>query len=182
MKRANLLIIFFVLAVSAISAQSLKFSGEPYDAPAFSATYPVPDGQPVKQTTQHVERVVGGGSTDLMIYALRLQTSGDAFMVAYSDVSFTPKTDTAGLDAAIDGQLNILGKGAKAGPKTDSTYSGLTARAVSATGTANGIGFAAYIRLAVQGRRVWQGIVVCTIGTNCSEADANKFFNSIKIK
>jgi len=40
----------------------------------------------------------------------------------------------------------------------------------------------AYQRVAVQGSRVWQGIVICDQRTNCSEADANKFLNSIKIR
>jgi hypothetical protein len=41
----------------------------------------------------------------------------------------------------------------------------------------------AYQRVAVQGdSRVWQGIVICDERSNCTEADANRFLNSIKIR
>ena len=40
----------------------------------------------------------------------------------------------------------------------------------------------AYQRITVRGSRVRQGIVICDQRTNCSEADANKFLDSIKIR
>jgi hypothetical protein len=85
----------------------------------------------------------------------------------------------------LDGALAKLDN-AKPGTKADSTYGGLPARTVTATGTYTRgetlFKVTAYQRITVQGSRVWQGIVICDQRTSCSESDAMKFLDSIKIR
>jgi hypothetical protein len=38
------------------------------------------------------------------------------------------------------------------------------------------------VRAAVDGNRLWTVLFLCTHDIPCSEADANAFFNSVKIK
>ncbi|HWY19618.1 MAG TPA: hypothetical protein VNX26_00260 [Candidatus Acidoferrum sp.] len=182
---------FFMLAVAAASAQSsaapqnVEFSSTTYEAPAFYATFPVPDKDKgaVAYSSEDI-KTKSGVTTTLHNYALSLHNDEDAFLVLYCDIPNT-RSDTAALDQMLDGALAQLDN-AKPNPKTDSTYSGLPARMVTATGTytrgQTTFKVTAYQRVAVQGSRVWQGIVICDQRTNCSEADANKFLNSIKIR
>lgn len=181
--------VFLMLAVvagfaqNAASPQNVAFSTATYEAPAFTATYPVPDKGPVAYSSQEV-KLKNGGTTTLHNYTLSLHNDADAFLVLYCDIPNT-RSDTASLDQMLDGALAQL-ENAKPGPKTNSTYSALPARTVTATGTytngQNTFKVTTYQRIAVQGSRVWQGIVICDQRTNCSEADANKFLNSIKIR
>jgi hypothetical protein len=170
-------------AQNAAAPQNIAFSTTNYEAPAFYATYPVPDKGPVAYSSQNVT-LKNGGTTTLHNYTLSLHNDADAFLVLYCDIPNT-RGDAAALDQMLDGALAQLDN-AKPGPKTDSTYSGLPARMVKATGSyVNGqttFNVTAYQRIAVQGGRVWQGIVICDQRTACSEADANKFLNSIKIR
>jgi hypothetical protein len=165
------------------SPQNVAFSTTIYEAPAFTASYPVPDKGPVAYSSQEV-KLKNGATATLHNYTLSLHNDADAFLVLYCDIPNT-RSDAAALDQMLDGALGQL-ENAKPGPKTDSTYSGLPARMVTATGTytssQNTFKVTAYQRIAVQGSRVWQGIVICDQRTNCSEADANKFLNSIKIR
>jgi hypothetical protein len=118
-------------------------------------------------------------------YTLSLQNDSDAFLVLYCDIPNT-RADKGALDHMLDGALAQLDN-AKPSPKVDSTYGGLPARMVTATGTytrgQTTFKITAYQRVAVQGdSRVWQGIVICDERSNCTEADANRFLNSIKIR
>jgi hypothetical protein len=171
------------LAQNSASLQNISFGTTTYEAPAFYANFPVPDKTAVAYTSQEV-KLKNGGTTTLHNYTLSLHDDSDAFLVLYSDIA-NVRGDTAGLDQMLDGALGQLDN-AKPGPKTDSTFSGLPARTVSATGTyKNGdttFNVTSYERIAVQGSRVWQSIVICDKRTTCSEADANKFFNSIKVR
>ena len=178
-----------LLAVAACFAQNtpsqpnIVFSTTAYEAPSFYATYPVPDKGPVAYSSQEV-KLKNGSTTTLHNYSLSLNSDRDAFLVLYCDIPNT-RGDTAALDQMLDGALAQLDN-AKPTPKTDSTYSGLPARMVTATGTYTSgkttFNVTAYQRVAVQGSRVWQGIVICDQTSTCSEADANRFFNSIKIR
>ncbi len=189
MRFLKLTLAFLMLAVAAgaaqnsASLQNITFSATSYEAPAFYATYPVPDKGPVAYSSQTIT-LKNGGSTTLHNYTLSLHNDADAFLVLYCDIPNT-RGDTAALDTMLDGALAQLDN-AKPSPKTDSTYSGLPARMVVATGTyKNGdttFNVTAYQRIAVQNGRVWQGIVICDQRTSCSAADANKFLNSIKIR
>ena len=182
---------FLMLAVAtsfaqnAAAPQNVVFSATTYESPAFYATYPVPDKDKgaVAYSSEDI-KLKSGGTTTLHNYALSLHNDEDAFLVLYCDIPNT-RSDTAALDQMLDGALAQLAN-AKPAPKTDSTYSGLPARMVIATGTyttgQTTFKVTAYQRVAVQGSRVWQGIVICDQRTNCSEADANKFLNSIKIR
>ncbi len=189
MRLLRLTFVFLLLAVAAGFAQStsapqnVAFSATTYEAPAFTANYPVPDKDPVAYSSQEVKLKKGGTAT-LHNYSLSLHNDQDAFLVIYSDIPNT-RGDTAALDQMLDGALAQLDN-AKPGPKIDSTYSGLPARMVTATGTYTSgkttFNVTAYQRVAVQGSRVWQGIVICDQNTTCSQADANKFLNSIRIR
>jgi hypothetical protein len=175
---------FFMLAIAAASAQSLEFARTSYEAPAFSATYPVPDKDKPGVTYSSENVTLKSGATAVMNnYSLGIHNEFDAFLVIYCDANL--QGDTAGLDLMLDGAVGTL-ENAKATPKTDSTFSGFRARAVSATSTytsGNTTGNrTTYERITVQGTRVWQALVVCDRSTNCTEADANRFFNSIKIR
>src|SRR6266849_583346 len=107
----------------------------------------------------------------------------DAFLVIYCDANL--QGDTAGLDLMLDGAVATL-ENAKPSPKTDSTFSGFPARAVTATSiyTSGQTTYnrTMYERITVQGARVWQALVICNKATTCTDADANRFFNSIKIR
>jgi hypothetical protein len=181
---------FITLAVSAVfaqnssSAQSLEFTKTTYDSPAFSATYPVPDKDKpgVTYSSQSVTLKSGAKAT-MHTYALGIHNDADAFLVIYCDANL--QGDTAGLDLMLDGAVATL-ENATPSPKTDATFSGFPARAVTANSTYTSgqttYSRAMYERITVQGARVWQALVICNKSTNCTEADANKFFNSIKIR
>lgn len=181
---------FFLLAVAlctaqnASTAQSIKFSSS-YEAPDFYATFPSPDNDntPVTHSADSIS-LKNGGKTTLHNYTLSLHNNADAFLVLYCDIPEL-QGDKATLDRMLDGSLSKLDN-AKPGPKTDSTYGGLPARMVSATGSytrgKSTFKVTAYQRIAVQGSRVWQGIVICDQRTTCSESDARKFLDSIKIR
>lgn len=191
LKVVELSFVFMVVAAAAVVAQNsaspqkVVFSTSVYEAPAFYATYPIPDKDKdgVKYASEDI-KLKSGGSTTLHNYTLSLHSDQDAFLVLYCDIPNT-RGDTAALDQMLDGALAQL-QNAKPGPKTDSTYGGLPARMVVATGTyKNGettFNVTTYQRVSVQGGRVWQGIVVCDQRTSCSEADANRFLDSIKIR
>ena len=191
MKFLRPILAFLLLAVAVCTAQtsstpqSIKFSSSEYEAPAFYATYPVPenDRSPVTYSSDSIP-LKNGGKATLHNYTLSLHNNADAFLVLYCDVP-NMRSDRATLDQMLDGSLSKLDN-AKPGPKTDSTYSGLPARMVSATGSytrgKSVFKVTAYQRIAVQGSRVWQGIVICDQRTACSESDAMKFLDSIQIR
>jgi hypothetical protein len=164
-------------------AQNIKFSDTPYSAPAFSATFP--DGAEV--TYEHTK----GDTSDHNRYSAFTSKPGSTegtteagsialFSVSHSEFLGEARVDTkANLDAAIDG---VLARAVTEGQtKTDSTLGGLYAREGSGkkvdddSGDVNSV----YMRLAMQGNRVWFAEVVCE---SCTQADADKFFDSIKIK
>jgi hypothetical protein len=186
MKFLRLTLVFLMLAVAAGSAQNIEFATKAYEAPAFSATFPVPDKDKdgVAFSSQSVSPKSGGTLT-LNVYGQEIHNGANSFQVMYTDTPTPWRGDPAALDIMLDGALAQLNN-AKPNPKTDATYSGLPARMVTATGTYT-VGkttfeVTTYQRIVIQGNRVWQGIVVCDKSTDCTAADANRFLNSIKIK
>ena len=178
------LAVFAVFAQYSSSAQSLEFTKTTYDAPAFSATYPVPDKDKPGVTYSSQSVTLKSGATATMhTYALSIHNDADAFLVIYCDANL--QGDTAGLDLMLDGAVATL-ENASPSPKTDSTFSGFPARAVTANSTYTSgqttYSRTMYERITVQGARVWQALVICNKTSNCSDTDANKFFNSIKIR
>ncbi len=181
----KLTLAFWMLAVAASAAQNLDFASMRYEAPEFSALYPLPDKDKpgVGYSFDNIQ-LKSGGTAKMHNYTLSVHDDSDAFLVLYCDIPNT-RNDTAALDHMLDSALGQLDN-AKPGPKTDSTFGGFPARAVSATGTyvhgQTTFHVTSYERITVKGDRIWQAIVICDAKTNCSEADANKFFNSIQIR
>jgi len=178
-----LLTVTACFAQSAASPQNIAFNTTAYEAPAFYATFPASDKDTVKYSSENIT-LKSGHITTLHNYTLSLYNDSDAFLVLYCDIP-NVRGDTAALDQMLDGALAQFDN-AKPGPKTDSTYSGVPARMVTATGTytreQHVFQVTAYQRIAVQGSRVWQGIVICDKTTSCTAEDANKFLDSIKIR
>jgi len=186
MKLLRLTLAFLGLTAAA-AAQNIEFAATPYEAPAFSATFPSPDpGKDKPGVSYSFDDITtkAGTPTKLHNYTLSLYNDADAFLVLYCDIA-NARGDVAALDRMLDGALTQLDN-AKPGPKTDSTLSGLPARAVAATGSythgQTTFNVTAYERIMVQNSRVWQAIVICDQTTSCTETDANKFFNSIKVR
>src|SRR5260370_14477847 len=96
MKFLRLTLAFLMLAVAAASAQSLEFAKATYDAPAFSATYPVPDKDKPGGTYSSQSVTLKSGATATMhTYALGIHNDADAFLVIYCDANL--QRDTARL-------------------------------------------------------------------------------------
>jgi len=182
MRFLRLTFFFLMLSVAAGWAQSIVFT-TPYEAPAFSATFPASDKDTVKYSSENIT-LKSGKTAVLNNYTESLYNDTDAFLVLYCDIP-NVRGDAAALDQMLDGALAQF-ENAKPTPKIDSTYSGIPARMVTATGTytkdQHVFEITAYQRIAVQGSRVWQGIVICDKTSACTAADANRFLDSIKVK
>jgi hypothetical protein len=185
MRSLKLTLALLLIAVGCCAAQTLEFVSARYEAPEFSALYPAPD-KDMPGVTYSFDTIPlkGGGSAKMHNYTQSLHDDADAFLVLYCDIPNT-RGDTESLDHMLDGAVAQLDN-AKSGQKTDSTFSGNPARAVSATGTyvhaETTYHVTSYQRIMVKGDRIWQAIVICDARTTCSEGDANKFFNSIQIR
>lgn len=178
------LALLMVSAAGTGAAQNLEFAPR-YEAPEFSATYPVQDsGKPGVAYALNTISLKNGTPVKMNNYTLSLHSDADAFLVLYCDIPNT-RSDNESLDHMLDGALGQLDN-AHPGPKTDARFSGMPARAVSATGSYvhgdNTFHVTSYERITVKGDRIWQAIVICDSRTNCSEADANKFFDSIRVR
>jgi len=148
-----------------------------------SPTFPASDKDTVKYSSENIT-LKSGKTTTLNNYTESLYNDTDAFLVLYCDIP-NVRGDTAALDQMLDGALAQFDN-AKPTPKIDTTYSGIPARMVTATGTytkdQHVFQITAYQRIAVQGSRVWQGIVICDKTSACTAEDANRFLDSIKVK
>ena len=147
-------------------AQDLKFSDTPYSTPVFSATFPA--------GTEVIYEHTKDAEFDTNTY------SAGQFTVGYTDF-LKRKEPITKLD--LDRILGIAQDGAitMSPTITDSTLIGLPARKTSNT-VKNAFGdvFPTYMRIAVSGnQRVWLATILCD---QCKQADADKFFDSIKIK
>jgi hypothetical protein len=152
----------------------VKFSSAAYDAPAFSALFPA--GQ-VKTTHE-----TSSDGTVFTFYEIDGKDTFLIFSVLYWDLPATEApTDTAAyLDKLLDKYQTTKG-----GEKSNSTLSGMFARSTWLNGgIAKPPQYSQYDRITVQGHRVWRVDVMCQDPwfNSCTETDANKFFDSLKIK
>jgi hypothetical protein len=160
-------------------AQDIKFNDTPYSTPVFSATFPV------DEVVTHEESK--NATSDQNIYSSvntkrsekdskRLADPIAVFMVAYVDYTNTniTKVDLKKfLDGLLDGSVNDF----KDIPSTLGGLDGLaTLRTIM---DSDGDEQLHYVRVAAHGNRMWTAQVICFV---CGQADADKFFNSIKIK
>jgi hypothetical protein len=189
MKIKKLLLVLLSLAV-VVSAQAvpLPFSTTRYEAPSFSALFPLTDGtKPQNLVTDSQEVAVGntGLKSTMYQYAQSLSDGRNAFMVLVVDSATTLDSTPAQLDRMLDSALgagdfksyaNVL--------KANTTVGSLPGRSMTATAQfKDGTDYVVYYRIAIKnGARVFQLIVLCQTGTNCSQADAEQFFNSVIVK
>jgi hypothetical protein len=160
-------------------AQDIKFSDRAYSTPVFSATFPVDEVVKYEQSKD--------ATRDQNIYSSvntrrsekdskRLADPIAVFMVAYGDYTNTnfTKVDLKNyLDGLLEGSVNDF-------KDIPSTLGSLDALATLRTITDSyGDDELYYVRVAAHGNRMWTAQVICFV---CGQADADKFFNSIKIK
>ena len=186
MKPRNMLYGLFLATITLVGipaqAQNIKFSDTPYSTPVFSATFPA-DAEVAHEHTKN-------DTSDYNRYSAFTgkpgSTEGTAeagsialFSLSHSNLGEAKADTKANLDAGIDGVLAHAVTDGR--PKTDSTLGGLYAREGSGKKVDDDSGDVSlvYMRLAMQGSRVWLAEVVCE---TCTQADADKFFDSIKIK
>ena len=160
-------------------AQDIKFNDKPYSTPVFSATFPVDEVVKYEESKN--------ATLDQNIYSSvntkrsekdskRLADPIAVFMVAYSDYTNTNFTKVD-LKTFLDGLLKESVNDFK---DTPSTLAGLDALATLRTiMESDGDEELYYVRVAAHGNRMWTAEVICFV---CGQADADKFFNSIKIK
>jgi hypothetical protein len=186
MKPRNMLYGLVLAAIMLVGipaqAQNIKFSDTPYSTPVFSATFPA--GAEV--TCEHTKGDTSDRNRCSAFTSKLGSTEGTAeagsialFSLSHSNLGEAKADTKANLDAGID---SVLAHAVTEGqPKTDSTLGGLYAREGSGKKVDDDSGdvSSVYLRLAMQGNRVWFAEVVCD---SCTQADADEFFDSIKIK
>lgn len=94
--RFRLTLAFLFLAVAAGTAQRIEFATTPYEAPAFTATFPLPDpGKDKPGVSYSFEDITtkAGTPTKLHNYALSVHNDSDAFLVIYC-ARRLPRTST----------------------------------------------------------------------------------------
>jgi len=177
MKRTALLLVFLALAMAA-SAQNLQFK-TPYDAPLFSAMY-ASEGGDVKPAAKELDSKVGKLTQNT--YIQEFSKGNGALLVQYIDL---PADSTFDLDGGIDGMLAKF-SAKETQPRSNVTLGRLPARGAAAKGTMgegdSASNLVVYMRDAVDGKRTWAVIFLCLKDIPCSEADANTFFDNVKIK
>jgi hypothetical protein len=176
MKRTSLLLPVFLALAMVASAQNLRFNTF-YDAPSFSAKF-ADEGTAVQYQSQELPSKAGTLTQHL--YAQSFNADRGAMIVAYMD-----SANGWRLEVSLDGMFENL-SGTKETGRFNTTLGRLTARGGGATGKLgtgdNTYDSVAYVRAAVDGNRLWTVLFLCTHDIPCSEADANAFFNSVKIK
>src|SRR5258708_13592807 len=127
MRFLRLTFAFLLLALAAAFAQTsatpqnVEFSTSTYEAPAFYATFPVPDKDKgaVAYSSEEI-KTKSGTTTTLHNYALSLHNDEDAFLVIYCDIPNT-RSDTAALDQMLDVPLAQLAN-SKPSPKPNAPH------------------------------------------------------------
>lgn len=152
----------------------VAFNSTTYDAPTFSALFPVGKVEVANHTSPD--------GTVYFSYSVDREDTILIFMVKYWDLPATETpANTAGyLDKLLDSYESTNG-----GKKSDSTLSGIFARSTWLNqGIEKPPQYAQYDRITVKGNRVWRVDVMCEVPwfNSCTETDANKFFDSLKIK
>jgi hypothetical protein len=159
-------------------AQDIKFSDKPYSTPVFSATFPVDEVVKYEQSKDAAadRNMYSSHNTKLSATdSKRLADPIAVFMIGYSDytnTNFTKVTLKRFLDFLLDDSVDDV-------KDTPSTLGGLDALASVGIMDSDGVDELHYIRVAAHGNRLWVAEVICFV---CNQADADKFFNSIKIK
>lgn len=174
MKKISVLALTLALTSAVLFGQSISMSNS-YESATFFAIYPVQDGKPVEvepsRITDHE-----GNPVVMTIYG---ETSGtNWFGISYVDYT-TSRNATAeddGLDLAATTLVNPI-----KGPKSNAVFSGIQAREMSTTDK-DGDTVIERLALVNNRTRLWQAIVVCSHGTACTQIDADRFFDSIRIK
>jgi hypothetical protein len=169
------------LGVVAAAASSIFTFDTPYSNDVFSAIFPTPgDAKLGVQSAVHDD--VRTPSTDgkYTVHMFFVTTSGDngTFFVAYSDYEFNPDTSTASLDYAIDAAFSKQHAVLVPGSRENAVLGGLFAR--EAEGVNDDVHL--YIRAAVKENRMWVGVTSFKKSIHATQADADKFFDSIKRK
>src|SRR5260370_17580625 len=79
-------------AQNSATPQNVEFSSTTYEAPAFYATFPVPDKDKgaVAYSSEDI-KTKSGTATTLHTYALSLHNDDDAFLVLYCDIPNTAR-------------------------------------------------------------------------------------------
>ena len=178
MKRISLLLLVCLALAMAACAQNLQFNNA-YDAPLFSAMY-AKEGGTVTPGAKELDSKVGKLTQNT--YIQEFDKGNGALLVQYMDL---PADSTFDLDAGIDGMLAKF-SAQETKPRSNATLGRLTARAAAGKGVmgegASASNVVVYMRDAKDGNRTWAVIFLCLKDNPCSEADANTFFNSVKIK
>jgi hypothetical protein len=168
------LLIFLALAITA-SAQNLTFN-KTYDAPLFSATYSS-EGGDVRPSTKDLDSKVGVLAQNT--YIQEFNGHNGAMMVQYIDL---PTNSTFSLEGGLDGMLSKLTNATETEPRSNTSIGKLPARGAAAKGQYGTSNATMYVRDAMDGHRSWAVLFLCLNDVPCSEADANIFFNNVKIK
>ncbi len=157
-------------------AQNLRFNTF-YDAPSFSATF-ANEGTAVQYSSQEVPSKAGTLTQHL--YSQSFNSDQGVMIVAYMD-----NATGWNIEESLNGMFAKISNAKETG-RFNTTLGRLTARGGAAVGklgtgenTFNGV---AYIRAGADGNRLWSALFLCTHDIPCSEADANAFFDSVKIK
>jgi hypothetical protein len=186
-KKLLLVLLSFAAVVSA-QAVHLPFSTTRYEAPSFSALFPLTDGtKPQELATNSQEVAVGntGSKSTMYLYSQSLSGGRDTFVVMVADSTTTLDSTPAQLDRMLDGAIRGMDPKSYANVfKANSTVGSLPGRSMTATAQLkDGTDYVVYYRIAIKnGTRVFQLIALCQTGTNCSQADAEQFFNSVIVK
>jgi hypothetical protein len=172
--------IFLALALAmamtiTASAQTQTFT-KTYDATLFSASYSS-EGGDVHPSTKDLDSKVGVLAQNT--YIQEFNGHHGAMMVQYIDL---PTNSTFSLDGGIDGMLSKLTNVTENEPRSNTNIGKLPARGAAAKGLFGTSNAVAYLRVAIDAHRTWAVLFLCLNDVPCPEADANAFFNNVKIK
>jgi hypothetical protein len=160
--------------LGSVSQNAQLVFDNPYENPAFAATYPAP----TKENVQHKssQGVAKDGSTYTgNHYELDVKNNNASFSISYTDYSVAQINTAEHADA-------VMNSGMAAMHVTSTTHEtasigNLHGRAAMGTSETS----LAFERVAFSGNRMWMCSVICAIDA-CSQRDADTFFNSITIK
>ncbi len=157
-------------------AQDIKFSDKPYTTPVFSATFPA--GTEVKYDHDTDDPAFDDNEYEVSIDLK--DGSFSTFTIKYSNYLKGTVTQND-VDPWLKQFFDVDGAVTK-GPIINSTLGGLSARKTTKTAKRfyDDKIEVIYVLGAVSGnRRFWSADVICS---KCTQADADRFFDSIKIK
>ena len=157
-------------------AQDIKFSDKPYSTPLFSATFPA--GTEVKY--DHDTDDPDFDDSEYKVSIDLKDGSFSTFTIKYTDY-LRGTVSQKDVDTWLNKFFDVDGAVTK-GPIINSTLGGLSARKASKTAKRfyDDKLELIYVLGAISGnRRFWSADVICS---KCTQVDADKFFDSIKLK